>query len=456
MINRIQDKLNSDIHFKEILSGSSIAFVFRIGSIALGYLFTLLITRGYGAEAMGIFALSFTVLQIASVISRLGMDTLLLRFTAEHASEKSAKVIIKDMYKKNLLITVPLSILVSVILYFIAPYIAESIFQKPNLATSLQVTAFGVLPITMLFIHREAVRGLKKIMIFSFFNGFAVSLFASIILIVLLYISSNNIMPLYAQILALIITAILSIFVWRHYISLLGHGRANNKELKDELITKRKMLSIALPMMLAGSLFMIMQWADTFMLGIYSTTEEVGIYNVALKVSAVTGIVLIAINSIAAPKFAEMWGKKDIKGLERIVKQSTKMIFWSSLPFLFLIWLFPSFILGIFGEQFESAVLALILLSLGQFINAISGSVNNLLNMTGYEKVVQNNIAIALVINILLNYFLIPIYGINGAAFASLVSMIFWNLSGVVYIWYKFNFWTIYIPFPIKIFKRSK
>jgi predicted nucleic acid-binding protein len=41
---------------KELLKGSSIAFVLRVIGIIAGYIFTLLITRGYGAEAMGVFA----------------------------------------------------------------------------------------------------------------------------------------------------------------------------------------------------------------------------------------------------------------------------------------------------------------------------------------------------------------------------------------------------------------
>jgi len=48
IINRIKNKLNKDIHLKELLKGSSIAFVLRIIGIIAGYIFTLLITRGYG------------------------------------------------------------------------------------------------------------------------------------------------------------------------------------------------------------------------------------------------------------------------------------------------------------------------------------------------------------------------------------------------------------------------
>ncbi len=84
---KFREKLNSDTHFAELIKGSGIAFVLRIVGIIAGYVFTLFVTRTLGAKAWGIFALSLVVLQIASVIGRLGMDTALLRFTAEYTAK---------------------------------------------------------------------------------------------------------------------------------------------------------------------------------------------------------------------------------------------------------------------------------------------------------------------------------------------------------------------------------
>ena len=199
-------------------------------------------------------------------------------------------------------------------------------------------------------------------------------------------------------------------------------------------------------MLLISSLALIMKWTDTIMLGIFTTEKDVGIYNVAVKISTLTAITLAAINSIAAPKFAEFWGKKDIKNLKRTVHQTTKLIFFSSIPILILIWIFPSYFLKIFGEEFIIGKNALLILSIGQFVNAISGSVVILLNMTGKQVVAQNIVLIGTILNIILNALLIPIYGINGAAIASMISVSFINLSSVFYIKKEFRFVTIYLP----------
>jgi O-antigen/teichoic acid export membrane protein len=66
--------------------------------------------------------------------------------------------------------------------------------------------------------------------------------------------------------------------------------------------------------------------------------------------------------------------------------------------------------------------------------------------MTGREKAFQNIILTAGAINIVLNAALIPRYGINGAAVASMVSMVFWNLMSVCYISRNLGIKTYYTP----------
>jgi len=207
-------------------------------------------------------------------------------------------------------------------------------------------------------------------------------------------------------------------------------------------------------MLLSSSLALIMGLTDTIMLGMFRTEEEVGIYNIALKLSMITSITLMAINTIAAPKFAEFWGKKDLDGLAKVAQQSTKLIFWTSFPVLILFLFFPKPILGVFGEEFKTGALALIILTIGQFVNAAAGSVGYILNMTGKQKFVQNIIFIGALINIILNYLLIPIFGIIGAALASAVSMIFWNIMFSIKVKYILKTWIFYPKF--NMLRRAK
>ena len=435
-----------DEHLSELLKGSSVSLVFKVFGIATSYIFFLLVTRNFGAEVMGIFALSFTVLQISSVIGRLGFDTALLRFVAEYSSQNRHDLV-KEIYVKALKIIVPFSLFLSVLLFCSAPYISKYIFHKEHLSAYFQIVSFAILPMVLVFINSASLRGIKKIKEYMFLQNVSVFMFATVILALMLPFLRENYVPLIAYIISLVFVALLSLVVWlkKSKLNLISHR--NSIKLKD-------ILDVSLPMLLASSLFLIMQWTDTIMLGMFRTEGEVGIYSVVLKIAALTSITLFAINSIAAPKFAEFYGRNDMEGLGKIARQSTKLIFWSSFPILLILFIFPAFILGIFGGEFKVGVFALVILAFGQFINSISGSVAFILQMTGKHKVFQNIILSATAINILLNAILIQRYGIYGAAFATVVSMMFWNLASVIYIRTNLNIMTLYIPL-LKVGKVS-
>jgi O-antigen/teichoic acid export membrane protein len=88
----------------------------------------------------------------------------------------------------------------------------------------------------------------------------------------------------------------------------------------------------------------------------------------------------------------------------------------------------------------------LMILTVGQFVNAAAGSVGYILQMTGHQKFHQNVILIGTIMNITLNWILIPVYGLVGAAIASAIGMIFWNVFFSIKVKSILNEWIFYIP----------
>jgi len=439
MINKIKTKLSEDIHLKELIQGSLTFFILRILGMVVGYAFTLIVTRNLGASAWGIFALCFTVLHIVSVIGKLGLDTALLRFIAQYNAQGKGKTA-KYIYFKSIIIIIPLSLLLSIFLYYLSPLLAEKIFAKKHLAPYLKLMSFALIPFVLLSINSESLRAFKKIKEYTTLQTFLPFLFALIFFSISFYILNIK------SIKAVVVAYILGIGISFLFSFLLLNKEFSNKNGELEQIPLKQILSISLPMLLTSSLFMIMSWTDTIMLGMWRTEEEVGIYNVAVRLSMITSFTLGAINSIAAPKFAEFWGKKDLEGLKKVAQQSTKLIFWTSAPVLVLYLTFPEWFMGLFGEEFKTGTLALMFLTTGQFVNAASGSVALILGMTGKEKFASYVILIATIINFMLNFVLIPKLGINGAAVASMVGLMFWNIIFLIYIYKSYGFVNIYIP----------
>ena len=398
LISKFQNKLVKDPHFAEIIKGSSAAFILRIVGIAAGYVFTLLVTRTMGAKAWGIFALSLVVLQIASVIGRLGMDTALLRFTAEHTAKCEIGTL-KEIYKKALTLVVTFSVLIAISVYFLSPILANKVFHKPYLTNYFRIVSFIIIPFVLLWIHSESIRGLKKIKEYMLLQQSGIFLIAVILFLVGLAFIKSHFLPIVSYSISILILTITSIYLWRKYLTNLFITSKTSTPSTTSKTSYQSILSVSIPMLFSSSLALIMGWTDTIMLGMFRSAQEVGMYNVALRVSMITSISLMAINTIAAPKFAEFWGKGDIKGLAKVAQQSTKLIFWTSFPILLLFLIFPKPILGIFGEEFKAGTVALMILTVGQFVNAAAGSVGYILQMTGHQKFHQNVVLIGAIIN---------------------------------------------------------
>jgi O-antigen/teichoic acid export membrane protein len=141
--------LKNDIHLSELLAGSSIAFILKITGIVFSYIFILLVTRNFGAGAMGIFALSTTVLSVFSILGKLGLDTALLRFIAEYSSQGRPNMV-KGTYMKSMRLLIPFSLLLSVMLYLLSPYISKYVFHKEYLSVYFRIVSFALLPLVLI------------------------------------------------------------------------------------------------------------------------------------------------------------------------------------------------------------------------------------------------------------------------------------------------------------------
>ena len=87
--------------------------------------------------------------------------------------------------------------------------------------------------------------------------------------------------------------------------------------------------------------------------------------------------------------------------------------------------------------DFKPEETALIILVTGQILISTMGSSAIYLNMTGRPKVFRGFLLIALVINFSLNLILIPKFGIIGASITYVVTILFWNICSVIYIYRK-------------------
>ena len=433
-------KALEDKDFSELFKKASLSLFIRIGGQAMGFLMSFVVTYYYGAAGLGSYVLAIVILRIFTLLAKLGLDTFSIRFIASFAKQGKWESIIIFRKKILKLLTVT-SIISSIIMYFLSGIIADLV---PVDVANIRLTSFFVLPMVFFMLHYESLRGLKRIAEFSFFYRMSQSAFTIISLFIIsAFIISGNV-PIYAYLTSLCIVSLLAFISYKYSFS---NSEKNNLSEIIEDLTISNILKISIPLMLAQSVQFIMAWTDQLMLGNMIDVESVAIYGVAFRFSMGVTVTLMAINSIASPKFAEEYANKNIPAIVKIAMQSAKLIFWTTIPLATILLIFPNFFMGLYGHEFLIGSEVLKWLIIGRLVNALSGSVGNLMQMTGQQKSFMHILVLGAVINVSLNYFLIPIYGIKGAAIASVVSLCFWNLCMILAVKKKLGFFLIYIPF---------
>jgi len=439
-IKKIFDNYFKDEKFSEIATGSVFSLGARAIAMFCGLGVNVIIARFYGADVIGVVSLINTYLMIVTIFALLGTNTSILRFIPEHVSKYSFYSAFK-VYRKTLSLIILLSIILSVSLWFAGDIIADKVFSKPHLGFFFSLASIFVVFVVMQDFFLYVLRGLKKIKTFAFLQLLR-QLINILFLGVITIVVYRKYTPIYIQFLTFFLTALTGLILVEY-----SFNKSINENHKINNISIFSILKVSLPMFLTKSMGFLISHIDVAMLGMFRTEEEIGYYAVAVKLATLTTFILQSINTMAAPKFSELYHQGKKEELSYVAKKSTKLIFWTTTPILGVLLIFGKIILTIFfGKDFKVAYLALVFLVFGQFINAISGSVSYFMNMTGNEKETRNMMLFALIINITLNYLLIPRYGIYGASFASMISVIFWNMLLVVKIKKKFGFSILYLP----------
>jgi O-antigen/teichoic acid export membrane protein len=416
-----------DHHMKEVVEGSSISFIVRILAAGLGFGFNILIARLLGAEGAGIYFLSLTVITITSIIGRLGLTNALLRFTASSAAVEDWPAV-KGVSLKGLIMSAAASGILTLVIFFTSPWLAKSVFTKPELADSIRWMSLAIVPLALLSLYSQLLRGLKSILKSELVQSVGIPSLS--ILCLYLFVKAWGVMgSIWAYNLATFFTAFAGYLLWRTSKPQLRKVSGNFETLK--------ILKSSIPLFWISVMHLLMSNLIIFLLGVWRTNTEVGIFSVALRTSLVPALFLISINSIAAPKFAELFGQGDIKNLGSMAGNSTKMMILLALPLLMIFMFFPGWVMGLFGHQFIDGSLVLIILCLGQLVSTVAGPVSPLLMMTGNERLERKSVSVSLAFNAILGVILIPHYGIVGAAIATATGVVVKNILSSYLIWYR-------------------
>ncbi len=431
-----------DKHIFELIKGGGINFIFYGLNLIIVYLLAILISKYYGAAAYGRYSIIKSIILILIIITTLGLNTLAIKLASDskHYKKKKFK---SNFLKRSYLVLLISSTIVATLLFLLKKTIAIDLFNDPKLEQYFFVFPFLLITAVFLNYNSNLFKGQKRVLLFSIVSSFLNNFILICSLFVVFNWYSND--ELYL-ILGFLFSLIIALIVSFYKIFPIKY------ESTIKSISTKKLLTLSYPMMLSSSMIYIIFSIDTLMLGFFELSENVGIYRVITQVSSINTIFLIVFGTIIGPKISNLYSEGKHEELKQVIKKSSKLIFFVTLPILLIVVVFSKQILMFFGVEYMKGYYALILLSFCQFTYAVSGFVDLILNMTGRQKIFGKITVISAVVNLLLNVVLIPKFGIMGAAISTGFSILLTNTIALIYIKRDMNILSIYIP----VFKNKR
>lgn len=433
MIKRFLHKLRySKGHGGVLARGAIGVFIVKVAGAGLLFALHVMLARLLGAEQYGIYVYAWTWIHILAILCLLGFQTSLVRFIAEY-NIKQQWALLRGILRKSDQFVLGFSILVSIIGASVVSRLRDDISNE--LAVTFYI-AFCLLPVFAFTRLRESsLRALKHAVQSELLLRIIRPVLMGTAVIGLYFRAGDDLTAKYAMsanLAAVIIAAVTgTVLLHRLLPKSVGQTKpefANNQWLK-----------VSFPLLLITSMNLLLKRTDIVMLGIFRGSETAGIYSAASKVSDLVVFGLIATNTMLTPMISELFhtGKKN--ALQKTIIASTKAIFIFTAVISIILVILGKYMLFLFGTEFITAYIPLLILLIGQNANALAGPAVPIMSMTGHQMASGVIITICTGINLLLNIIFIQKWGSYGAAIATTATLIVWNLTMIVYIKQKIN-----------------
>ncbi len=441
----MEKKIDKDL--KLIVKSSLIIFIGLFLSKVLTYVYRITIARTFGPEIYGLFSLSLMIFGFFVFFASFGFSEGLIRYLSWYRGKKQYQKI-KYLFKFALSISIISSIFSGAILFFLSNYISLNVFHNPELIIFLKIFSFLIPFYLINNLFLSALQAFEKIQWYSFILNIFQNVVKVFTLFLFIFIGFKSGAIIFSYFLGIFAMFTISYFITKYKTpEIFGNSDLKNK-IKSEV--RKEFFSYSWPLLFFAMISQIFYWTDTFLIGYFNGAFDAGLYNAAIPIVLLMRFVPELFLRLFFPLVTKEFSRNRLKIIRQLSQQVGKWIFILNLPVFLIMFFFPDAIINVlFGAEYIIVGKSLKILAVGGFISSLIWISNNLLSVIGKSKLLLTNLLFVSTLNILLNILLIPKYGLNGAAFATTISMIV--LSLILFL--EVRYFLSLIPFRRKILR---
>jgi O-antigen/teichoic acid export membrane protein len=200
---------------------------------------------------------------------------------------------------------------------------------------------------------------------------------------------------------------------------------------------------------LGASAATILLEIDKVMLSQFLEIKNVAYYTVATYIAIVVIVPSRSMHQITYPLTAEIMNAGDMQGLKTLYQKSSLTLFIASGILFLLIIMNVEQLYEMLPEAYRGGFVVVFIVGLIKVYDSVLGNINSILYNSQYYRAILIMGVVLAIITILFNFWLIPKYGIDGAAIASFLAFFLYNTVKLIYVAAKFNM----LPFTTETLK---
>ena len=389
-----------------------ITFFASVVTLPLGFVIIILLGRYLGAGDLGLYRMTLTIYGVAMLVAAIGIPEAMVKYVAEFKEDRNK---LNQIASSGVITSLFLGIGLIAVFYFSSDVFAE-IFNMPRLSGLIKILSpvfpFALMNVVLLGLL-NGLREMKK-------HAAAIivqSVLMVIVTVSLIYYGFGVAGAVIGVVLSSVGSCLFLILVTKNHFEI---------TFGEYIPTTKKMLKFGVQVFGAMGMNMINYQADIILIGYFLTATDVGYYAVAVGLSRFFWIIPQSIHSITYPATSEYWAKNNHSALNKVINKSMKYTTCILLLFGLGIGFFAKEIITtIFGNEFICAVLPLQILIIGTVIFGIYKSIGGVLASIERVDLSLKITGLGALVNIILNISLIQVFGILGAAIATITSFSF-------------------------------
>lgn len=407
--------------------------IVKVFGACMTILLSIYITRHIGKGAFGLISLANQILGLSVLIALSGYNQIAVREISKISDSIDEVESLTGFLRKFVWIR---SWIIFFILALLSYPLFGYLFDSPHFICAFIIICFGFTSQSVSRIYSSVLLGLKKVWQANLTEQTLSSFLTLIGLFT--YNSLGHDLELVHVAIAYMAARVIMYFAFNLYLKyqinlkLSSVLKESNKIKLIEGFNSKKSRRSFLVIALTGFAY---NTINSFVLGIISSPVEVGVFNIILKISTPIAFVLFSFQKSSLPRLAKKYKQGDIQYIKTLF---LKIGFYAGiigLLFLILMVFFGKEILTIWQIEDYSSYVALIYVSIGFFINALTSVAGPILAMTDKEYIHSIINVTSLFVLIISSYALTYYFDIIGAAISFMSVMIFSNVWKVLVVY---------------------